>query len=76
MDARLVEAASLAFAPPTGRDLMRATRIPGVEFDAALDTDEAQRAQVRRTAIPLLLQPVSRLQAVRAAWQSVGVSPS
>ena len=33
---RLVEAASLAFAPPTARDLMRATRIPGVEFDEAL----------------------------------------
>jgi tRNA A-37 threonylcarbamoyl transferase component Bud32 len=32
-------------------------------------TDESQRAQVRRVARALLMQPVGRLQSVRAAWQ-------
>jgi hypothetical protein len=31
-------------------------------------TDELQKDQVRRTAAPLLLQPVATLAQVRAAW--------
>jgi aminoglycoside phosphotransferase (APT) family kinase protein len=75
--------AAARFEPRAGLEARIAALLPGL-FLARVDgkspveyiTREADRERVRRTAVPLLLNPAARLVAIRDAWSSALGDPA